>query len=173
MYSGYYCKDCKNIPIIKMILLKDYKLQYILKCKCKMKILSTEQINKFYYSENIDKKVIRNKKELSENNDLLIEELKSNIDIVKQNNETLLFLKNEIISYINSKLKDFEKICDKIKKINESYINFVEILKNSYEIFPSNYSNFANINNIFNEEERFSYCEAKELEFSEKNTAKI
>jgi len=166
MYSGYYCKNCKNIPIIKMVLLKDYKLQYILKCKCKMKILSTEQINKFYYSENIDKKVIRNKKELSGNNYLLIEKLKSNIDIVKQNNEALLFLKNEII-------KEFEKICDKIKKINENYINFIEILKNSYEIFPSNYSNFANINNIFNEEERFSYCEAKELEFSEKNTAKI
>ena len=127
MYSGYYCKKCKNIPIIKMILMKDYKLKYILKCKCNMKILSPEQINKFYYSENIDKKVIRNKKEISENNDLLIEELKSNIDIVKQNNETLLFLKSKIIEYINLKIKDLEKICCKIQKINENYIHFAEI----------------------------------------------
>ena len=169
MYSGYYCKKCKNIPIIKMILIKDYKLKYILKCKCNMKILSPEQINKFYYSENIDKQVIRNQKELSENNDLLIEELKSNIDIIKQNNETLLFLKNEIISYINLKIKDLERICSNIQKINENYIHFAEILKNAYETFPSNYSNFMNINNIFNEEERFSYCEDDELEFNKEN----
>ena len=167
MYSGYFCKKCKNIPIIKMMLIKDYKLKYILKCKCNMKILTAEQINKFYYSENIDKKVIRNKKEISENNDLLIEELKSNIDIVKQNNETLLFLKSKIIEYINLKIKDLEKICCKIQKINKNYIHFAEILKNAYETFPSNYSNLMNINNIFNEEERFSYCEDDELEFKE------
>lgn len=165
MYSGYYCKKCKNIPIIKMILKKDYKLNYILKCKCNMKILSPEQINKFYYSENIDKEVIKNKKEISENNDLLIEELKSNIDIVKHNNETLLYLKNEIIRYINLKIKDLEKTCYKIQKINENYMHFAKILKNAYETFPSNYSNLMNINNIFNEEERFSYCENDELEF--------
>ena len=144
---------------------KDYKLNYILKCKCNMKILSPEQINKFYYSENIDKKVIKNKKEISENYDLLIEELKSNIDIVKHNNETLQYLKNEIIKYINLKIKDLEKTCYKIKKINENYIHFAQILKNAYEIFPSNYSNLMNINNIFNEEERFSYYENDELEF--------
>jgi hypothetical protein len=76
-------------------------------------------------------------------------------------------LKNKIISYINLKIKDLEKICDKIQKINENYILFAEILKNAYEAFPSNYSNLKNINNIFNEEERFSFCEDDELEFKE------
>ena len=154
MYSGYYCKKCKTIPMIKLLLEKKDKIKYIIKCKCHIKNSTQSQINKHYYYENINKNLIVNEKEIQHNqyNDLLINELKNNINIVKQNNESLITIKQEIANYINNILKEIDQLMYQI----EQYLQFSEILIKAYESYPSNFSNIINIKNIFNNEEYFN-----------------
>ena len=63
MYSGYICKKCKIIPLIRTNLYnKD--INFTVKCKCKRNTyhLSYEKLNKDYYSKNIEQKNIINVK---------------------------------------------------------------------------------------------------------------
>lgn len=105
--------------MIKLLLEKKDKIKYIIKCKCHIKNSTQSQINKHYYYENINKNLIVNEKEIQHNqyNDLLINELKNNINIVKQNNESLITIKQEIVNYINNILKEQASLCIKLNNI--------------------------------------------------------
>ena len=62
MYNGYYCKKCKIIPFIKPNISENYEMKFIIRCKCNLDYLTLEQMNKRYYSKNINNKDIINEK---------------------------------------------------------------------------------------------------------------
>ena len=89
MYSGYFCRKCKNIPLIKISFDDNKKMRLLTKCKCNIKQLTLEEINKLYYSKNINHKlIINNKKTIEKDNSLLLKE-KEIINIIKEKNDLL------------------------------------------------------------------------------------
>ena len=149
MYSGYYCKKCKIIPLIRSNITDNKDIKYMVKCKCNINYLTLEEINKKYYINNIEKKHIINEKLIDdiENNDSLslslkIKEIHSKI---KNNNKQLPIIKNDIISFLNKKMKELENLYDKAIKINDNLEKLILILINSYESLNTNYSNIKNI----------------------------
>ena len=83
MYSGYYCRKCKLIPLIKANITEKNDIKIILKCKCHCNYLNTKEINKnyiiptnknFYYS--FEKNYVGPKKSNSRNISFLKESKK-------------------------------------------------------------------------------------------------
>ena len=149
MYSGYFCRKCKNIPLIKISFDDNKKMRLLTKCKCNIKQLTLEEINKLYYSKNINHKlIINNKKTIEKDNSLLLKE-KEIIYIIKEKNDLLSKLKKEVIDFFNEKLKEVIKLFDDIKTINDNYEQLFYTLLKSYKSLPDNYSNICNLKNNF------------------------
>ena len=156
MYSGYYCKKCKIIPLIKIILDNNKKIKILSKCKCFSNFLSKDQVNKYYYSENIEQKNILNDIKMTkiQKDESLSIKVNEIIDKIKEKNEVLLIIKKEIINFFNSKFKEVEKLFENALKINEDYEKITKILVNSYKYMPSNNSNIFNIQKIIENDDQ-------------------
>ena len=147
MYTGYYCKKCKMIPLIKFNISFNKDIKYMIKCKCHLNYLKLEEINKLYFTKNIEQKDIFNEKLIDEieNDDSLLLKVKEVISKIRNNNKQLLILKNDIIYFLKEKMKKIENMYDKAIKINENLEKLILILIDSYECLNSNYSNIKNI----------------------------
>ena len=147
MYSGYYCKKCKIIPLIKSNITDNKDIKYMVKCKCHINYLTLEEINKKYYTNNIEKKYIINEKLIDEieNDDSFLLKTKEILSKLKSNNKQLSIIKNDIINFLNKKMKEIEYLYDKAIKINDNLEKLILILINSYESLNNNYSNIKNI----------------------------
>ena len=147
MYTGYYCKKCKIIPLIKLNKTDNKDIKYMVKCKCNINYLSFEEIHKKYYIKNLDPKYIINEKLINdiENDDSLLLKIKEIITKIKNNNKQLLLMKNTILNFFNEKMKEIEYLYNKTIKINENLEKLILILIKSYEYLNFNYSNIKNI----------------------------
>ena len=153
MYSGYYCKKCKIIPIIKaQILNDDSNISFYVKCKCNTHNLSPEKLNKYYYFNNIYKKDIINEDifENTQTDDNLLLKMEENNEIKKYNLNLLDWMKDKYIEHIKYKIKLINNLIKKTKNEIEKYLKTIEILTNSYKYINSNYSNINNIKNNIN-----------------------
>ena len=152
MYTGYYCKKCKIIPLIKSTITDNKELQFILKCKCNINCITLEEINKKYFTKNIEKKHIINEVLIDdiETDDSLLLKIKEILSKIKNNNKQLLIIKNKIINFLNEKMKEIEYLYDKTIKINENLEKLILTLIKSYETINSNYSNIINIKYLTN-----------------------
>ena len=148
MYTGYYCKKCKIIPLIKSTITDNKELQFILKCKCNINCITLEEINKKYFTKNIEKKHIINELLIDdiETDDSLLLKIKEILSKIKNNNKQLLIIKNKIINFLCQKMKEIEYLYDKTIKINENLEKLILTLIKSYETINSNYSNIKILN---------------------------
>ena len=148
MYTGYYCKKCKIIPLIKSTITDNKELQFILKCKCNINCITLEEINKKYFTKNIEKKHIINELLIDdiETDDSLLLKIKEILSKIKNNNKQLLIIKNKIINFLCQKMKEIEYLYDKTIKINENLEILILTLIKSYETINSNYSNIKILN---------------------------
>lgn len=107
MYCGYYCKKCKIIPLIKPSITKNKELKFLLKCKCKITFLSLDQINKYYYSKNIDPNSIINEILMGDikNDDSLLIKFNEYLSRIKNNNKYFFEVKNNFINFLQSKIE--------------------------------------------------------------------
>ena len=148
MYNGYYCKQCKNIPIIKANL-DVKKLKFNIKCKCNIDYLTFNQMNKKYYSGNIELKNIINNEKTNENinkdKNNIINRMNEIIDKIKINNNSIPIIKNMFIKFLNSQIKIINNLFELLNNINKDYEKFALILIKSYECLNSNYSINKNI----------------------------
>ena len=147
MYTGYYCKKCKIIPLIKLNITNNQDIKYMVKCKCNINYLTFEEINKKYYMKNIEQKNIINEKLLDdiEDEDSSLLKIKEILSRIENNNKQLSIIKNEIFNFLNEKMEEIEYLYDKTIKINENLEKLILTLINSYECLNSNYSNIKNI----------------------------
>ena len=147
MYSGYYCKKCKIIPLIKSNITDNKDIKYMVKCKFHINYFTLEEINKKYYTNNIEKKYIINEKLIDEieNDDSFLLKTKEILSKLKSNNKQLSIIKNDIINFLNKKMKEIEYLYDKAIKINDNLEKLILIVINSYETLNTNYSNIKNI----------------------------
>ena len=152
MYTGYYCKKCKLIPLIKTNLTNNKNLNFMIKCKCHINCLTLEEMNKIYYTNNIDKKNIKNEKIIDdiENDDSFLLKTKEILSNLKKYNKQLSIIKNDNINFLKEKIKEIENIYDKAIKINDNLESIIFKLINSYESLNSNYSNIKNIKYLTN-----------------------
>ena len=153
MYSGYFCRNCKMIPIIKGNIINNNKMKFNVKCHCNFESLTFEQINKKYYLKNIETQNIINEKiiEIEKDNEL-IPKINSFLIIIRNNINLLPIIKQKLIQIIKEMLKEIEELFDKAKIINENFEKTLLILINSYETLKLNDSNFINLQiNINNE----------------------
>ena len=58
-YSGYFCENCKSIPIIKIIH-KNQDVKVFSSCKCYKQYESIDSFYKNKYKKNIDINMIKN-----------------------------------------------------------------------------------------------------------------
>ena len=155
MYSGFYCKKCKIIPFIKPNITINKDIKFMIKCKCHLDYLTFEQMNKRYYTKNIESKNIINEKinENIKNNGNILTKMNKLFYKININNKAIPNLKKKFLDFINNKIiKKIEELFDKTLIINQTFLKFAEILKKSYECLDSNYSNIKNIyfNNLNN-----------------------
>ena len=136
MFSGYYCKKCKMIPIIKGNIIHNEKMNFLIKCECAFQNLTIEQMNKKYYVENIELKSIINKKIIentNENESTLFPKLEKFLKKLRSNIKLLPIIKNNFINFINSIVKEAENIFEKAIKICEIFektlLIFINLMK--------------------------------------------
>ena len=154
MYSGYYCKKCKIIPLIKAHIFNT-DINFTVKCKCNTYHLSYEKLNKDYYSKNIEQKNIINAKiaEDIKNKESLSDKIEDVLKIIRYNKDKFIEVKNmfdDYVNYINSIINKMDDLFKKANKINENIENLALILINSYKNLSTNYSNINNIHYIIN-----------------------
>ena len=66
MFSGFYCKKCNIIPLIRLNILDNKNFNFTVKCKCNTKFLNYDKLYNNYYSKNIEQKNIINEKIIEE-----------------------------------------------------------------------------------------------------------
>ena len=99
MYTGYYCKKCKIIPLIKSTITDNKELQFILKCKCNINCITLEEINKKYFTKNIEKKHIIN--------EVLIDDIETDDSLLLKIKEILTNNKNKFFMPKNERNRIF------------------------------------------------------------------
>ena len=62
MFSGFYCKKCNVIPLIRLNIFDKKNINFTAKCKCNTKFLTYDKLYNNYYSKNIEQKKIINEK---------------------------------------------------------------------------------------------------------------
>ena len=150
MYKGYYCKKCKNIPIICANVDENDQIKYLIKCKCRLKNFNLEKLNKLYYYDSININSILNGEILDKpeiDNSLLLKINKCKI-YFENINETLTDNKNYILNILKTKYEEFKEVFNSVINKNNEYNNLINRLIDSYKLIPSNYSNILNIKNI-------------------------
>ena len=154
MYSGYYCKKCKVIPLIRPNLFYDKDIYFTVKCRCHTNYLTYEKLNNNYYSTNIEQKDIINEKIIEDIKcePQLLQKIEDIVKNCKFNQEILITLKKKFLNHINSIINEIDKLFNKIKITNENIEKTCLILINSYKNIKTNYSNIKNIEYIINNE---------------------
>ena len=151
MFSGFYCKKCNIIPLIRINILDNKKINFTIKCKCNTKSLTYDKLYNNYYSKNIQSKNIINEKiyeEIIEDKEPLLEKIEEIISTIRNNNDKLIKIKNKFIDYINSFIKEINNSINKLINIYENIEKISLIFIDSYKIINTNYSNIKNINFI-------------------------
>ena len=164
MFSGYLCKNCKTIPLVKAFVTIDKDIRFMVKCKCSNKYITFNELNSNYYSKNIDKSYIKNNNEIEDikKDGLLVSNMKEMLKKMNTNNKNLNKMKNIVINFLNSIVKEMEKIFDNVKRTNENFEKIAKILIESYESIGSNYSNVVNL--IYNTYNNYNVIDIKKIE---------
>ena len=161
MFSGFYCKKCNIIPLIRLNILDNKNINFTVKCKCNTKFLTYDKLYNNYYSKNIEQKTIINEKiieERKENREPILEKIEEILSTIRYNNDKLIIFKNKFIDYMNSYINEINNSINKIISISENIEKISLIFIDSYKIINTNYSNITNIhfildNQIFKIEE--------------------
>jgi len=151
MFSGFYCKKCNIVPLIRLNILDNKNINFTVKCKCYTRFLTYDKLYNNYYSKNIEPKTIINTKileEIKENNDPLLEKIEEILSTIRNNNDKLIIFKNRLIDYMNSFINEINNSINKIINIYENIEKTSLIFIDSYKIISTNYSNITNINFI-------------------------
>ena len=151
MFSGFYCKKCNIIPLIRLNILNNKNINFAVKCKCNTRFLTYDKLYNNYYSKNIQSKNIINEKiyeEIIEDKEPLLEKIEEFESIIRYNNDKLMRLKNKFIEYMNSFINKINNSINKIINIYENIEKISLIFIDSYKIINTNYSNIKNINFI-------------------------
>lgn len=150
-YDGYFCKKCKSIPIIQIIL-KNSITKILSACKCHKHY---ENIESFKKNKSLKEKIEISKISnepiyLNYHKDINIDinSIKSKYDkdkkeLFQKSNE----LKNKIIKLYEEKINHVEKMLDKYIKRNNIIIEVIDKIIKSYEMMKDNPSNVQNLLN--------------------------
>jgi len=155
MFSGFYCKKCNIIPLVRPNLFDKKSINFTVKCKCSTKFLTYDKLYNNYYSKNIEQKTIINEKileEIIENKEPILQKIEEFVSTIRNNNDQFNRLKNKFIDYMNSFINKIGKSIDKLMNIYENIEKVSLIFIDSYKIISTNYSNFTNINFILDNE---------------------
>ena len=151
MFSGFYCKKCNIIPLIRYNILDKENFNFTVKCKCNNKSLTYDKLYYNYYSKNIEQKTIINTKiveEIIEDKEPILQKIEEFVNTLRYNNDKLMGLKNKFIGYMNSFINEIKYFINKLININENIEKASLIFIDSYKIINTNYSNITNIHFI-------------------------
>ena len=151
MFSGFYCKKCNIIPLIRPNILDNKNISFIVKCKCNTKFLTYDKLYNNYYSKNIEQKTIINTKiveQIIEDKEPILQKIEEFVNTLRSNNDKLMRLKNKFIDYMNSFINEIKYFINKLININENIEKASLIFIDSYKIINTNYSNITNIHFI-------------------------
>jgi len=151
MFSGFYCKKCNIIPLIRPNILDNKNINFTVKCKCNTKFLTYDKLYHNYYSKNIEQKNIINAKifkEIKENKEPILQKIDETLRTIRYNNDKLIRFKNKFIDYMNSFINEINNSINNLMNINENIEKTSLIFMNSYKDISTNYSNIANIHFI-------------------------
>ena len=164
MYYAFYCKQCKYIPFIKPNITINKEIKFMIKCKFHTDYLAYEQLEKTYFSKDIDIKNIINNRNISEikKNIYLKGEMTKLLNKIRHNSNSIPKIKNKFLDIINSKVKEIEQLFDKLKVIYNYFEKFAQILIKSYECDNTNNSNINNLK--FNIYEKYKTIEKEDFE---------
>lgn len=152
-FSGYFCKKCNFIPLIKIFQNKN-NIKVFSSCKCHIQYESVESFLKNKYRKNIiNINNISKESPNNEHNKLSIE--KSDIDkIIQSFNEKKakiieegINMKNKLIEIFQRKIEEVNKMYLKYSEKNNKIILILEQLIQSYESAQDNKSNIFNLIN--------------------------
>jgi len=151
MFSGFYCKKCNVIPLIRLNILDKKNINFTVKCKCNTKFLTYDKLYNNYYSKNIEQKIIINEKiheEIIKKKEPILQKIEEIVSTIRYNNDKLIRIKNRFIDYMNSFINEINNSINKLMNINENIEKISLIFIDSYKIINTNYSNITNINFI-------------------------
>ena len=150
-YDGYFCKKCKSIPIIQIIL-KNSITKILSACKCHKHY---ENIESFKKNKSLKEKIEISKisnepiylnyhKDINiDINSIKSKYVKAKKELFQKSNE----LKNKIIKLYEEKINHVEKMLDKYIKRNNIIIEVIDKIIKSYEMMKDNPSNIQNLLN--------------------------
>ena len=150
-YDGYFCKKCKSIPIIQIIL-KNSITKILSACKCHKHY---ENIESFKKNKSLKEKIEISKisnepiylnyhKDINiDINSIKSKYVKAKKELFQKSNE----LKNKIIKLYEENINHVEKMLDKYIKRNNIIIEVIDKIIKSYEMMKDNPSNVQNLLN--------------------------
>ena len=151
MFSGFFCKKCNIIPLIRLNILDSKNMNFTVKCQCNTKFLTYDKLYNNYYSKNIEPKNIINAKileEIKEDKDPILQKIEEIVSTIRNNNEKLIKIKNKFTDYMNSFINEINNGINKLINIYENIEKTSLIFIDSYKTINTNYSNITNINFI-------------------------
>lgn len=151
MFSGFFCKKCNIIPLIRLNILDSKNMNFTVKCKCNTKFLTYDKLYNNYYSKNIEPKNIINAKileEIKEDKEPILQRIEEIVSTIRNNNDKLIKIKNKFTDYTNSFINEINNAINKLINIYENIEKTSLIFIDSYKTIKTNYSNITNINFI-------------------------
>ena len=151
-YSGYLCKKCNFIPLIKIVP-RNNNIKIFSSCKCCKCYEDIDTFIKNKYQKNmVDINIIQNKKNFKIYNkneeNINIENIINNLNESKNIlNENAIKIKNEIIELYKKKIEKINNLYENYIKINNKIELILKHIINSYNLFKDNQSNILNILN--------------------------
>ena len=154
--TAYYCKKCNSIPLIQIVP-KEKEIEIFCMCKCNKKLINYDIFMNNYFKTNFDYSKISDNniyKEYIErdplykkdNKKINLEKIDNDFNYITQKiNEYNLELKNGIISLLNNKISEIEKIYNQNQRNNIKLQNIIKTLISNYK---SNTKNASNIKNL-------------------------
>ena len=154
--TGYFCKNCKCVPLIQIIL-KEKEIKIFTMCKCHKRLLPYDIFMKNYYKTNLNYSEISNEpiyKEYIDPNPRY-DNIEKEIDLEKINTdfnyiiekiyEYNLEIKNKIIEILKNKIEEIEKIYTINNSNNTKLQNIIKTLISNYKSNDKNSSNKKNL----------------------------
>ena len=116
MFSGFYCKKCNIIPLVRPNLLDNKNINFTVKCKCNTKFLTYDKLYNNYFSKNIEQKTIINEKifeGIIENKEPILQNIEEIVKTIRYNNDKLIRLKNKFNDYMASIIDEINNSINK------------------------------------------------------------
>ena len=146
--SSFYCKKCKEIPLIELYP-KENEIKILLTCDCRKQFLIRETFLKNYYKKDININEIKEKKGVYNSSKTIHEKINNLIKSYQEKKEQFeancLKIKEESINIFRNIIKKIESIYELNKTFNNKINNFIQILINNYKSNPNNQINQYNI----------------------------